>query len=442
MLNNRWTKLALAFLGFLLAVGLAAGTRWQAVRHLPVDYDEDDYLLAAQQYAALIRAGDWAGFTETNYRPEHPPLSKILYALAILPAPEAPLLADRSTTAEPNQYLPLPQRRNARTLAAVFGVLEVALLALVNPLAGLFLGIHTFTIKYTSQIMLEAFPSLTPGGRPLLPALEAARLSGGLRRWPQASALVPGRRQTRWLVASALFLGLTAASKYLYCVVGVAIIIDWVIESSRNEEFYRRNIRRFLAPFLLWGGLAVLIFFLADPYLWPDPLMRLKESVFYHAGYFSTAGRGGQLFCAHYSACRACTWTESSIARLVTLLACSSAALGSAVCSLAVGRLPISATNGRKVILGQITSSQNLRRQGACISAPPRTGRCHGDREVRRESAACACPGSSGLGLRPAGLSSRLPGRHVHDGLQRHLDPGRHQRRGLARGLAGDHRPG
>jgi ABC-type sugar transport system permease subunit len=290
MLNSRWMKFGLAFLGVLLAVGLAAGTRWQAVRHLPVDYDEDDYLLGAQQYAALIRAGDWAGFMETNYRPEHPPLAKILYALAILPAPEAPLLADRSTTSPPNQYLPVQQKLNARKLAALFGVLEVALLALVNPLAGLFLGIHTWTIKYTSQIMLEAFPSLTSLAV-ILCYLRWKRLrpSGGLRGWPQARALVPGRRQAGWLVASAVFLGLTAASKYLYCIVGVAIIIDWVITSNQNEEFRRGSIRSFLAPFLLWGGLAFLVFFMADPYLWPDPLVRLKESVFYHAGYSSTA---------------------------------------------------------------------------------------------------------------------------------------------------------
>jgi ABC-type sugar transport system permease subunit len=40
---------------------------------------------------------------------------------------------------------------------------------------------------------------------------------------------------------------------------------------------------------LLWGLLAIVIFFAANPYLWPDPVGRLKESVFYHAGYASGA---------------------------------------------------------------------------------------------------------------------------------------------------------
>ena len=31
------------------------------------------------------------------------------------------------------------------------------------------------------------------------------------------------------------------------------------------------------------------MFFAADPFLWPDPIQRLKESVLYHAGYATSA---------------------------------------------------------------------------------------------------------------------------------------------------------
>jgi hypothetical protein len=150
-----------SIVAILVVVALAWTLRWHAVTTLSVDYDEDDYLRAAQQYAALIRSGDWRGFMETNYRPEHPSLAKIIFGFSILPAPEAPLIPDRPTTASPDQYLPKEQLRDARTSSAVLGTMTVALVALVNPLAGLFLAAHAFTIKYVSQAMLEALPSLT-----------------------------------------------------------------------------------------------------------------------------------------------------------------------------------------------------------------------------------------------------------------------------------------
>ena len=152
-------NIILRLLAILLVVAIAAALRTRAVTKLPVDYDEDDYIRAAQQYTALIRSGDWSGFLETNYRFEHPPLEKIAFGVSLLSAPPEPLTPDRPTTASPDNYLPRDLLRPARTTSAVFGTLEVFLLALVNPLAGLLLGIHAFTIKYTSQVMLESLPA-------------------------------------------------------------------------------------------------------------------------------------------------------------------------------------------------------------------------------------------------------------------------------------------
>lgn len=87
MKKNTHLKSYLYVLAILIVVVIAGALRWRAVNMLPVDYDEDDYLRAAQQYANLIRSGDWKGFTETNYRPEHPPLAKIIFGISILPAP-------------------------------------------------------------------------------------------------------------------------------------------------------------------------------------------------------------------------------------------------------------------------------------------------------------------------------------------------------------------
>lgn len=262
-------RLFLHIISVLLVITIAWDLRWHAVNMLPVDYDEDDYLRAAQQYAALIRADNWAGFLDTNYRPEHPPLEKIVFGLSILSAPQESLIPDRPTTAPPDKSLPGDLVHPARTISAIFGTLEVALLALVNPMAALFLGIHAFTIKYTSQIMLESLPALTSLASVIC-----------FTYWKKKGA----KKYNGWLVASGLFLGLTAASKYLYCIVGIAIFVDWVIDARQANR-----LRKSIPTILSWGLIALVVFFAFDPYLWTNPVGKLRESILYHAAYTTGA---------------------------------------------------------------------------------------------------------------------------------------------------------
>lgn len=263
-------------LSIVLVTSIALVLRLRAVEMLPIDYDEDDYLRAGQQYAASIQAGDWAGLTRDNYRSEHPPLPKLAYgfALSLLsPAPEVP---DLPTTAPPAKSLPQPHLTVARLTSVAFGVLEVMALAILNPLAGLFLAIRTWDIKYTSQVMLEALPSL-------MSALAVV-------------FYLKSRRQSKtWLALSAVALGLTAASKYVYGVAGLVIVGDWLWHTRPTGSlwsgralplrFASGTFVRWLRPIVLWGTISVAVFFMASPYLWPDPINRLKESVFYHFGY-------------------------------------------------------------------------------------------------------------------------------------------------------------
>jgi ABC-type sugar transport system permease subunit len=274
MKRNIHLRSYLYVLAIIVVVIIAGALRWRAINMLPVDYDEDDYLRAAQQYASLIRSGDWKGFLETNYRPEHPPLAKIIFGISILPLPEAPLIPDRPTTASPDQTLPKDLLHNARIASAIFGTVESLLLAIINPLAGLFLAVHTFTIKYTSQVMLEAFPAFT----------SLATVLCYVRYKHKKVTNTKSKGINSWLVFSAIFLGLTAASKYLYCVVGIAILIDWYLSSKENTGF-----KRFYPQVLLWGMIALLVFFIDDPYLWPSPIERLKESVLFHVSYSQSA---------------------------------------------------------------------------------------------------------------------------------------------------------
>lgn len=254
-------------LAVILVTIIAWSLRMQAVEKLPIDYDEDDYLRAAQQFAALIRNDDWHGFLETNYRTEHPPLSKILFGIGILNDKEARLIPDRPTTAEPDKYLPKELLRDARMVGAILGTATVALLAWINPIAAIFLGFHSFTIKYASQVMLEALPTLTS----LLTVFAYAQSK-------------KKEQSTGWLLVSAFFLGATAASKYMYCLVGIAILIDWFLVASEDNSF-----RLQAQKIVIWGLFAIIIFIALDPYLWPNLIERLKETIFYHAGYATTA---------------------------------------------------------------------------------------------------------------------------------------------------------
>ncbi|HEY4692344.1 MAG TPA: sugar ABC transporter permease [Bellilinea sp.] len=256
-------------LAVILVIAVAGMTRWKAVTTLGIDYDEDDYLRAAQEYTAVIRSGDFAKILDTNYRSEHPVFAKIIMGLALLSEPEKPLTPGNPTSAQPNQYLARDLLRTDRLTNAVFGVITAGLLAIVNPLGGLLLGIHAWTIKYVSQIMLEAIPAFTS----LVTVL-------AYLMWKKKGI----RRLNFWLILSAVFLGMTAASKYIYCIVGVAILADWLIDAQ--DTFGWKSALRTIA---IWGLISVAMFFVFNPYLWPDPVGRLRDSILYHSTYATTA---------------------------------------------------------------------------------------------------------------------------------------------------------
>lgn len=137
---RRWLRV----LSVLVVTCIALALRLRAVEQLPIDYDEGDYLLAGQHYARAIAAGDWDEIVNYDYNYEHPPLTKLVYGAAILPLPRVNEVPQTSTSAPPADSLPEPHFRVARLTAATIGTLQVFALAILNPLAGLFLGIHTW----------------------------------------------------------------------------------------------------------------------------------------------------------------------------------------------------------------------------------------------------------------------------------------------------------
>lgn len=252
-------RLSFHILAILLVLILAWNLRIQATQALPPDSDEGIYLDNAVQFAHLIQSSDWAGFLETNPNPEHPPLSKILFGWAILPAFERDM-----QSGDLYQAVLSPTGFNARRAAAVFGALAAGLLAWFNPIGGFFLAVHTMTVKYTSEIMLEGLPSFT--------SLASVLCYTAYKRNKSPRNL--------WWFASAIFLGLTASGKFIYALVGFAILIDWLFEMRKPGTW---------KIILAWGLLSLTAFIASNPYLWPNPPGRLFEALTYHSRYSTSA---------------------------------------------------------------------------------------------------------------------------------------------------------
>jgi ABC-type sugar transport system permease subunit len=287
--GRKWLQTLIVAIVVVIAILL----RLRAVDLLPIDFDEDDYLLAGQHYAQSILQKDFQGIINNDYNLEHPPLNKIVYGVVLAALPQIPAVAELPTSAPPASSLPEPHFKILRYSSALFGVLEVLLVALLDPLAGLLLAVHTFTIKYTSQVMLEALPAFTSTVTVLA--------------YVKAISSASDRGRYGWWLLSATALGLTAAAKYIYAVVGFAIVIHWLFIAWRQQvtglqssdiadsqpsssswggwsQQWSLIVQR-IWPILIWGLVAVFIFFLADPFLWADPLNRLKASILYNTGY-------------------------------------------------------------------------------------------------------------------------------------------------------------
>ncbi|HEX7973851.1 MAG TPA: NBR1-Ig-like domain-containing protein [Anaerolineales bacterium] len=270
-------KLALIILIGILALFL----RWYASVSLSIDYDEPTYYKAASAYATAFRTGQPGQILQYSFNYEHPILAKLIYGavLAVLPPDNLPPTGDKL----PFKALrPLSQTRAQlqilwlRKISVGFGTLQVILLGLVSPLAALLLAVHSMTIKYTSVIYLEALPAFASTASALLfsRTLDFFRAKEG---FPWRA----DRRQILWLVLSAACLGIAVAAKYQYAVVGLALSIYGLFLIARS----RSGVAPRLGLLFVWGLLALAIFVLADPYLWPSPAARLAQSLNFSVQY-------------------------------------------------------------------------------------------------------------------------------------------------------------
>jgi hypothetical protein len=238
----------------------------------PIEYDEPVYVEAARAYAGAFQSGDLAKITSLDQNSENPIFNKLLYGLVLSwfedGSQSAGMHHDILISEMPayNKLLAL------RMLSVLSGSAAVFILSLANPLAGLLLAIHTFAIKYTSVIYIEAVPLL-------MSVLAVWAFSRFLGDNPAPAQSQNGRQSWGWLLISAAAMGLAMASKYIYAATGLAIVI---------YVLFRMAIRRkwFIPQLLLWVFLSLGFFVLADPYLWREPFTRLSATL-QSAVYFS-----------------------------------------------------------------------------------------------------------------------------------------------------------
>lgn len=250
----------------LLTTLLHAWAVWQ----LPLDYDEPIYMRAGREYAELIRQGDWQGIINYDVNREHPPLVKIMYSLPFL-------IQGDSVNTDFEFYF-------NRAISATFGILQVLVLSLVDPLAGFLLAFHSYTLKYTSQVYLEAFPLFAS-------MLAVVLLRKHFQLQKTSSGVLYG--------LSAAAYGAAVAGKYPY---GMMIIPIGLLFIQ-----YRRLVT--MRRILVWGGLAGLVFFVLNPYLWNDPFGRLTEIVLFHGQY----AQGGDVARAGYPWWQPFIWVATAL---------------------------------------------------------------------------------------------------------------------------------
>ena len=272
MILSRKNLLRVALALLIGCIGL--GLRLDAASRLPIDADEDIYINNALHYAWSVRNGNWKQIYKFDENNQHPALNKLAYAAALLTVDPAEKLQPKDIPLEPVQQTEGKLwTLAARRMAAVLGGLCVFFLALINPLAGLLLAVQTTAIKFTSEVYLESLPLLTS----LLVMI-------CYHRWQQGEFANPPRRSRwnlLWLAASAVFLGMTAAGKYIYCVVGLAVLIDFALRLAAD----RRDLRRRAALMLGWGAFSLVMFLVTNPILWIHTAQRFTDSVLFHIEY-------------------------------------------------------------------------------------------------------------------------------------------------------------
>ena len=276
---SRVSRRSASFRGVFILLTLAAiAMRLFNIFNLPLDWDEGTYARAAMRYADKVLALEVAEIPAIEYNHEHPALTKLIFA--------APIIVDgRDAFAR----IGIPQRSSAalgredhaiftaRFISAFFNLLTTqALICLIHPLAAFFFMIHSLMSEMGSTARLEAIPAL-------FSFLSVYFARQTLKKINANEKLRDNDLDLKSWLFSALCLGVTAASKIIYCVVAFAIIPILILTLIRVPR-YRALILRCAA---LYALVALASFFIFNPSLWYDPIGRLNDMLNFHRDYQS-----------------------------------------------------------------------------------------------------------------------------------------------------------
>jgi hypothetical protein len=116
-------------------------------------------------------------------------------------------------------------------------------------------------------------------------------------------------RKYLWLAISAVALGLSVASKYIYAVAGIAIVIHYLWRMLKRPLGQSTPRANRLVLLLTWGVFAVLVFFFADPYLWVKTPSRLIKSLTFSVDY----SQGEHVASFNYPIWQPLVWLTKSV---------------------------------------------------------------------------------------------------------------------------------
>lgn len=261
---------------FILLTLAAIAMRLFNIFNLPLDWDEGTYARAAMRYADKVLTLDFAGIPAIDYNHEHPALTKLVFA--------GPIIVDGR---EAFARIGLPQRSSvtlgredhaiftSRFISAFFNLLTIqALLCLIHPLAAFFFMIHSLMSEMGSTARLEAIPALF-SFLSVYFAWKTLKKINADEKFRDTDFDVKS-----WLL-SALCLGVTAASKIIYCVVAFAVIPLLIFTLIRVPR-YRALVLRYA---ILYAIISLTAFFVFNPSLWYDPIGRLADMFNFHRNY-------------------------------------------------------------------------------------------------------------------------------------------------------------
>ncbi len=226
----------------LVAVLAALLVRLPAITSLPIDWDEPIYMAASAEVAETLQTGEWSALAQPSLNREHPMLVKLVYGSALSVHGSDPTLVE--------------QLASMRGVSLLAGLCAVALVAWVNPAAGVVLATHTIHAKYSTQAYLDSLPVFW---------MAVAMIVGWRSR---------ARSDSRCLLLAGACWGAAMAGKWLHGLPGF-VLLAWL-------PGWRVRLR--------FGAVAAVSMLLLDPSFWPGPWARFMEMVSAHRVYAAGLG--------------------------------------------------------------------------------------------------------------------------------------------------------